>query len=133
MKYVDQYDRIWMKVTSAINKKHWLLLTTVGWQVGDKLQADKYYTDDDLSLAGVDLFEVNRGAQYDLPDPIKVGSQVWVDQDWLFDAGVDSIRNYCGSPARNGGVVVAANEGDPGHVDVTVTIRVPKSKVTKRD
>lgn len=132
MKYIDEHDGVWRY--SETNGGHpWQLLSRgFAHSQNNKYKIDNWYTHKEARFIGLNLMSLQTGDKFDFPPEYYTGDPVWIDMDWLYANAVDNMTEYISPPQRIGGVVKHCSASDPSQVEITVTMRIPQSKITKR-
>jgi hypothetical protein len=127
VKYIDDYNGVW--AYHPENEPHpWRLLSRGFKHIAEDFLIGSWQNHESVKHLGP-FKVIGFVEEFVFPRAYNPGDKVWIDQDWLYDGGIDSIRSYIGSPARNGGVVVRTDY-DYDQTEVTVTIVVPNEHVT---
>jgi hypothetical protein len=127
--FIDQYNRVWLKVVAPIDDKSWLLLTDGYHSSNSRVEVGHYYTDEDLSMRSVTLQTLERGSVYKFKPTFKSGENVFVK----FDA-VDKVPDF-NTYSRAADAVVATyvrdDESDNRKAVVELQIVVDKRDIKK--
>jgi hypothetical protein len=129
--WIDDENGIWMNREVTFRNNKFCLISKAEAHNEQRLNINCYYDIKQvmkfgkLRKIGV-LDELYPFPQYE------VGDEVWIDQDWLYENGVDCMIGFIGSPNRVAGKILVPSLDEYKNLVVQVSITIPDSEVTKK-
>lgn len=131
--FIDRYNGVWSHDdhTSYDITHPWQLIASNNNHRNNDVVLNSLHNDATVEDEFGPMVEIKTGETFEFPARYEKNAAVWIDQEWVYNYGGDSISGYIGGPSRVAGVYKSVDR--PGHHLVAVIMTVPDDKITRRD